>query len=110
VVEHLTLEHRVHGRSSEEHNEVDRIEWRKLLGSFSNVKTLWIAEELVKDLSRCLQLEDGEPALKLLPELQELTYTGSGNTGDVFTSFVNARQSTGRLITLVRQDPGPDFT
>ena len=39
-VEHLTLAHQVHYRSPEEHNEVDRTEWRKLLRSFNNVKTL----------------------------------------------------------------------
>jgi hypothetical protein len=38
AVEHLTLMHRIHSRSSEEHNEVDRTEWRKLLRSFTNGK------------------------------------------------------------------------
>jgi hypothetical protein len=107
-VEHLTLDHYVHSHSSEEHNEVDRTEWHKLLGPFSNVKTLWIAEGLVKNLSRCLQLEGGEFILELLPELQELTYSGSGNTGDAFAPFIDACQSAGRPITLVRHDPGPD--
>ena len=37
----------------------------------------------------------------VLPELQELTYFGSGNTGDAFTLFVEARQNAGRPITLV---------
>ena len=37
AVENLILEHEVHGQSSEEHNEVDRTEWRRrnLLRSFS---------------------------------------------------------------------------
>jgi len=39
AVEHLALTHEVHDRSSEEHNEVDRNEWRKLLRSFRNVKS-----------------------------------------------------------------------
>jgi hypothetical protein len=106
-VEHLTLEHKEHSRSSEEHNEVDRTEWHKLLRSFSNVKTLWIAEGLVGELSRCLELKDGEFPLELLPELQELTYSGSGDTGDAFTSFVDARQNAGRPVTLVRPYPVP---
>jgi hypothetical protein len=63
--------------SSEEHNEVDRTEWRKLLRPFSNVKTLRIEKGLVKDLSRCLELEDGEFPLELLPELQELSIMGA---------------------------------
>ena len=102
AVEHLTLEHEVHSRSSEEHNEVDRTEWRKLLRSFSNVKTLRIDDGLVEELSRCLRLDDGELPLELLPELQELTYSGSGDTGDAFTSFIDARQNAGRPVTLTR--------
>jgi len=102
AVEHLTLEHDVHSRSSEEHNEVDRTEWRKFLGSFGNVKTLRIAKGLVEELSRCLQLGDGEVSSELLPELQELTYSGSGDSGDAFPSFIDARQNAGRPITLVR--------
>jgi hypothetical protein len=108
AVEHLTLEHKVHSQSSGELNEVDRAEWRKLLGSFSNVKTLRIDKGLVDELSRSLNLDDGELPLELLPELQELTYSGSGDTGDVFTSFIDSRQNAGRPITLVRRGSSPD--
>jgi hypothetical protein len=104
-VEHLTLEHGIHSRSSEEHNWVDRIEWRKLLCSFSNVKVLRIDTGLVDDLSRCLQAGDGELALEMLPELQELTYSWNGNIDDAFTSFVDARQNAGRPITLIHRSP-----
>ena len=102
TVERLVLIHEVHGRSSEEHNEVDRAEWRKFLRSFRNVKTLGIDNGLVEDLSHCLKLEDGELPLELLPELQELTYSGGGNNiGDRFTSFIDARRDAGRPIALV---------
>jgi hypothetical protein len=107
AVEHLTLEHKVHSRSSEEHNEADRAEWRQLLNSFRNVKTLRIAEGLVEELSRCLEFDDGELPLELLPELQELTYFGSGN-GDTFISFIKASQDAGRPLTLVRRSPSPN--
>jgi hypothetical protein len=102
AVEHLTLQHQVHSQSSDEHNEVDRAELRKLLRPFSNVKTLRIDNAVVEELSRCLQLEDGELPLELLPELQELTYPGDGDTGDRFTSFIDARRNAGRPVTLVR--------
>ena len=102
AVEHLAVAQQVHSRSSGEHNEVDRTEWRKLLRSFSNVKTLRIDDGLVRELSRCLRLEDGEHPLELLPELQELTYSGSGNANDAFTSFIDARQNTGRPVTLIK--------
>ncbi|KAI0262378.1 hypothetical protein BGY98DRAFT_1192597 [Russula aff. rugulosa BPL654] len=99
-VEHLTFRHDVHSQSSEEHNDVDRIEWRNLLRPFSNVKTLRVEDGLVEQLSHCLRLEDGELPLELLPELQELTYSGSGDTDNAFTSFIDARQNAGRPVTL----------
>ena len=83
---------------------LDRIEWRQLLGSFGNVKTLLIDDGLAEEVSRCLQLDDGEFRFDLLPELQELTYySGSGlsdGTSNAFTPFIDARQKAGRPITL----------
>ena len=70
AVEHLALEHGEHSRSSEEHNEVDRTEWRKLLRSFRNVKTLRVDHGLSDKLFRSLQWDGGELPLELLPELQ----------------------------------------
>ena len=104
VVEHLDFRHEVHSSQlSEVHNHVDRIEWRNLLRPFSNVKTLRVRDGLVEQLSRCLRLEDGELPLELLPELRELTYPGRRDTGDAFTSFIDARQNAGRPVTLVRR-------
>ena len=103
AVEHLTLRHEVHSQSSEEHNDVDRLEWRRLLRPFSNVKTLVVEDGLTEQLSRCLLLEDGELSLELLPKLQELTYSGSGDPGDAFTPFINAHQKAGRPVTLIRE-------
>ena len=107
TVEHLTLEHRQHSRSSEEHNEVDRSEWHKLFGSFSKVKTLRVGDGLVKEVSRSLRLEDGDDPLELLPELQSLTYSGIGDTDDAFTSFINSRQNSGNPVILVHPDERP---
>jgi hypothetical protein len=108
VVEHIILGHEEHSQSSEEHNQVERAEWRRLLSLFRNVKTIQIADGLVEDLSRCLELGNGELPLELLPELQELTYSGSGDAGDAFTSFIDAR-NTDRPISLVRRGPGPSL-
>jgi hypothetical protein len=92
------------GRSSEEHKEVDRTEWRKLLRSFSNVKTLSVDDGLVWELSCCLQLDDGELPLDLLPELQlslqELTFSRIDDVDDAFTQFIDARKNAGRPVTL----------
>lgn len=73
-----------YGRSSEEHNEVDRAEWRKLLRSSSKVKTLSVDDGLV----------DGELPLELLPELQELTFSGIVVVDNAFT-----RKNAGRTVT-----------
>jgi hypothetical protein len=113
AVEHLTLLHEVHSHSTEEHNDVDRIEWRKLLRSFSNVKTLRVRFGLVEELSRCLRLEDGEPPLELLPELQQLTYYHGSGDSDAFTSFIDSRRNAGHPVTqsvltreqVLRTDP-----
>ena len=102
VVEHLTFVHHVHHWTSEEHNEVNRTEWRKLLGSCRNAKTLRIEDGLVREFSRCLSLEDGEHPLELLPDLQELTYPNSNNADDLFTPFIDARRNAGRPVTLMK--------
>ena len=102
-VEHLTLVHDDHGRSSEEHNE----------GRPQRVaQTSWVIQQcedpldpsdgLVGELSRCLRLEDGEHPLDLLPELQELTYPEIDNTNNAFTSFIDTRQNAGRPVTLIK--------
>ena len=113
-VEYLILEHKAHSLSSDEHDEVDRSKWRSLFWSFSNVKTLHIDNGLAEQLSRCLELDDdGEcPSKELLPELQELAYSGSGDhdTGGVFTSFVDARQKAGRPVTLARRELSSNHT
>ena len=96
TVEHLTLRHKTHGQSSEEHNAIDPTEWRELLRSFSNVKALDVDDGLVEELSRSL-LDDGKLPLEILPELQELTYSGRGN---VFKPFIDARQDAGRPVSL----------
>jgi hypothetical protein len=109
AVEHLTLEHEVHSQPSERRRrrDFDRIEWRNLLRAFSNVKTLRVKDKLAGELSHCLRLEDGELPLELFPELQGLTYFGSGDAGQAFTPFIDARKNAGRPVTLFRYNPNP---
>jgi hypothetical protein len=103
AVEHLALEHDTHFWSSKEHNEVDHMEFCKLLRPFSNVKTLIIDEGLVEEFCRCLRLD---APLELLSELQELiyrlTYKSDDDIADTFSPFIDARQNAGRPITLAR--------
>ncbi|KAH9961765.1 hypothetical protein BC827DRAFT_1201721, partial [Russula dissimulans] len=102
-VVHLTLEHQGHItlHSPLWHNELDRIHWRKCLGAFGNVKTLSMNNDLVKDVSRSLQLDDGVTSVDLLPELNKLECYGSGNASDAFTPFIDARKDAGSPVTLV---------
>jgi hypothetical protein len=122
TMEHLTVElptlgpilgYEVQSLSSEEHNEVDPNEWGKLLRSFNNVKALRINDRIAKELSRCLQPDDGESLLELLPKLEPggLIYSGGTNDPDALKSFGNifralrARQP----VTPVRHGPSPSF-
>jgi hypothetical protein len=99
TVEQLSLKREA---SFEEHGgpEVNPTKWRKLLRSFRYVKTLSVDNPFVEALSRCLESDNGEQPLGLLPELQELRYSGSDDTGGAFTSFIDARQNAGRPVTL----------
>jgi hypothetical protein len=100
TVEHLTFDYWVHRQSSEEHDVVDRTQWRQLLRSFRDVKTLHIPKRLVRELSRCLQLDDEELPLELLPELQELTFLGGSDVDNAFTTLIDARRNAGRPVAL----------
>ena len=102
AVEHLTLEHARRIVSSEWHNEADRTQWRELLGSFRNVKTLFVDGEFVGQVSCALQPDEGESPTELLPELQELSYSAIDSSLDVFARFIDARQKAGRPVTMIR--------
>jgi len=105
AIENLTLdleEHGLSGLTSEWFIEADRTQWRNLLRSFSNVKTLQVANKLISQLSPSLRLEDGESPVELLPELKELSYSEIGSTDDAFTAFIDARRIAGRPVTVVR--------
>jgi hypothetical protein len=65
----------------------------------------------VAELSRCLLPDDEEPSLRLrlLPELQQLIYSGVAG-GDAFGSFIDSRQITSRPVTLIRYGHGYSST
>jgi hypothetical protein len=102
TVEDITLESRGHNTSSEWRDEADRTQWRDLLRSFCNVKTLRVRIGLVDKLARCLQSDDGESPIELLPELKELSCSPLRGI-NAFTSFIDARCIAGRPVTLVRR-------
>jgi hypothetical protein len=108
MVEDLTLGHEAHDQSSEEHNDVDRIQWRNHLTSRSFKKREdpsrrgWARR---KTLSLSTIRRRRAP-FGAVPELQVLTYSGSRDFLGAFTSFIDARQNTGRPVALFPRNLG----
>ncbi|KAH9981800.1 hypothetical protein BJV74DRAFT_853618 [Russula compacta] len=101
-VEYLTLEYTNRNSMSPEWtNEADRSQWRELLRSFSNLKMLRVSGDLIRALSCSLEAEEGELPMELLPELKELSYSGSGDSGDAFIRFIASRQDVGHPVALL---------
>ena len=100
VVEHLTLKYYRQNSSSEWNNEADRIHWCKLLGPFVKVKNLSVDGDLIKKISGALQPVEEESPTELLPELQNLSHSASGDSRNTFAQFVDARQKAGRPVTV----------
>jgi len=104
VVE-LILDYRQHSLSSERDHQAVRTLWRELLGSFRNVKTLRVHNGLVRDLSRCLQL-DGAPPLELLPELTKLICPVGSVKDKTFSAFIHEREVVGQPVNLTGKTAG----
>jgi hypothetical protein len=61
------------------------------------------SHNLLMELSHCIQLDVAGHPLELLPELQELTYSGSGDADGVLPhSLMLACQNAGRPVTLIK--------
>ena len=100
AVEDLTLEYGRHSISLEWNNEAHRTQWRELLRSFGNVKTLRVDNYLAMQVSHSLRL-DGEPPLEVLPELKELIFSAGIYSSGAVTAFIDARQIAGHPVDLV---------
>ena len=96
----LTLDYREHILSSGSHNQADPTQWRELLGSFSNVKTLRVHNGLVGELSRSLQFDREQP-LEVLPELKELVCPVGSVDDKTFASFIREHEVAGRPVNLI---------
>jgi hypothetical protein len=85
-------------------NEVNRTQWRGLLRIFSNVTKLRVSTTHFRGqgLSHSLRTEDGDLPLELLPNLEEVTYSGSDDE-NAFTPFINEREALGRPVHLELQ-------
>ncbi|KAI0286310.1 hypothetical protein BC826DRAFT_1178829 [Russula brevipes] len=102
TVEHLSLSHEEHSQSSAARDVVEGTQWRNLLGSFSNLKTVHVPDSLFGELSRCLKSGDGESSVQLFPEVDGESISASGDVGGAFVSFIDAHQNASHRVTLVR--------
>jgi hypothetical protein len=78
-------------------------EWRKLLGSFRNAKTIRVHRGLVEVLFRSLK-SDGESRLELLPRLEELVCPIGSRSNKSLATFIRERELAGQSITLIERD------
>jgi len=101
TVEHLTIEHGGIFRSSEPPNEDDLIQWRELLGSFDNMKTLSMSGGLVGEFAFTLKSDGGLP-LELEPELKDLLCPVGQDASHsrAISSFIDTHQNPWRSRTL----------
>jgi hypothetical protein len=101
VVEQVTLSHEEHHLSSQWYHYVDRTQWRELLRPFINARTIRVQDDLVTKIFRSLPSEDGEPPLEILPNLEEVEYSGGGNDArNAFTRFRKERKVAGHPVSL----------
>jgi hypothetical protein len=100
VVEKVTFSYQVPFQSPGWHNNVDRSQWREFLSPFTNLKTIHVHGDLVRNIFRSLASEDGEPPLELFPNLEEVRYSGGLDALDALNAFVDARRIEGRPVDL----------
>jgi hypothetical protein len=82
------------------HDHNYRTQWRDLLRLFNNAKALHVHDDLVEQVSESLRSKDGESPLELLPNLEDVVYSGGRDSRYLFSLFVNERQGAGHTVDL----------
>jgi hypothetical protein len=102
TMEQVTLAHQEHKKVPGWITRFEDRQWIKLLGLFTNVRTIHVQDDLVGEFTHFLRLHDGEPPLEFLPNLEEFGYSGGLNVWDAhdLNRFVNARREAGHLMSL----------
>jgi hypothetical protein len=100
VVEQVAFSYERHVPFLEWHSNVDRRQWRELLMPFTNTKIICVQDDLIGKIFRSLPSDDGEPPLELLPNLEEVGYSGESDPLDAFTTFLDERQESGHPVRL----------
>jgi hypothetical protein len=98
-VEHVAFSYDMRHHQSEWLNNVNRRQWRELVRPFTNVKIIHMKDGLVSKILRSLRSDDGEP---LLPNIEEVGYSGASESRDAITTFFNEREVSSHLVSLRR--------
>jgi hypothetical protein len=101
AVEQVAFSYNERYQDSEWFNNVNRNQWRELVRPFTNVKVIHIKDALTSKILRSLPSDDGEP---LLPNIEEIGYSGGRNARKAITKFINERQVSGHPVSLRRVD------
>jgi len=101
TVDHLTLEFLRYPIWYHADNYVDRVRWRELLRSFGNMKTLYVDDDFLGQISNSLCVRFGESPMDPLPQLKELEYAAKGAKKHAFNPFIDARKGTHYPVSLV---------
>jgi hypothetical protein len=83
--------------------DIDPSQWVELLYSFTNVKNLFLDEDVGLHITTALQGLVGESVTQVLPAVQSLSIEelqSSGPTREAAESFVAARQRFGRPVAI----------
>jgi hypothetical protein len=99
AVKYLRLEFQRSYTLLDANDEADCTQWRSLLGTFSNVRTFRVNVDYLGQISRALQVDNGELPLELFPNLRKLEY--SARAGNPFSTFADAHMKAGLPVTLV---------
>ncbi|KAH9979243.1 hypothetical protein BGW80DRAFT_1454915 [Lactifluus volemus] len=92
AVEQVAFSYNERYQDSQWFNNVNRNQWRELVRPFTNVKVIHMKDGLTSKILRSLPSDDGEP---LLPNIEEIGYSGGRKARNAITTFINERQVSG---------------
>jgi hypothetical protein len=92
--------------------DIDHNQWMELLLPFTNVKNIFLAEDVALHVITTLQGFCGEEVTQVLPTLRSLLIKGlqpSGLTQEAVESFVAAYQCFGHSVAIHHWEEGSDM-
>ena len=93
------------------HFDIDHNQWVELSLPFTNVRNLFLAEDVALHVTTALQGFCGEEVTQVLPTLRTLLIKGlqsSGPTREAAESFAAARQRFGHPVAIQRWEEESD--